>query len=457
MKLFGHGEGAYGFSAAAVRGVAVRMGLLVVLGAAGCASPGPPRAPSLRLPEPVSDLAARREGDVVELRFTAPWRSTDKLPLRMGTENGVLCRAVQGQGCVTVAGFSGKTTIATAGPGGGRNMVTWRDALPVQLTSGPRLLLSYRVEFFNRSGRSAGKSEAAYSVAGPTPVAVEDLRAGGSRLGVILSWRADPAGAGEVVLERETLVAEKLVSAGTPEGTAVREAGSTPQPPPESPRVRTSGAHRDGAPRPAAAERGAAANVVWLRANGAGDTAAATAGGGGNAGQTLDTTGEPDVAYRYTAWRSLTVKLGGRSIELRSAQSNAVEYTLRESYPPAAPTGLSAAGFFAPGGATATATPGSSAGYAVDLIWAPVDEAGLIAGFGGYNIYRAKQEGGAGVEGAGVEGAGGRTRLNQAPVALPAYRDSSADPADGYRYFVTAVDAKGNESEAATVMLAPAQ
>jgi hypothetical protein len=438
MKLFGHGEGATGF-APAVRGLAVRMGLLVVLGAAGCASPGPPRAPSLRLPEPVSDLAARRVGNVVELRFTAPWRSTDKLPLRVGTIDGVLCRAVQeGQGCVTVAGFSGKTAIATAGPVGSRNVVTWRDSLPPQLTSGPRELLSYRVEFFNRRGRSAGKSEAAYSAAGPAPVAVQDLRAGGSRLGVVLSWRAGLAAEGAVVLERENLAPE------TAEGTPVRRPGTTPEPQ----RARTSAVHRAGALKPATAERGATANVMWLEAN--------AAGGGGGGDQTLDTSAEPDVPYRYTAWRSLTVKLGGRSIDLRSTPSNAVEYTLHKSYPPPAPTGLSAAGFFTPASETPGETPGSRAGYAADLIWQPVDDAGLIAGFAGYNIYRAKQEGGSAGE-PGVEGAGGRIRLNQAPVALPAFRDSRADPANTYRYFVTAVDAQGNESSPATVVLEPSQ
>ena len=38
----------------------------------GCASPGPPHAPSLQLPQPVRDLTATRIGNTVELRFTRP-------------------------------------------------------------------------------------------------------------------------------------------------------------------------------------------------------------------------------------------------------------------------------------------------------------------------------------------------------------------------------------------------
>ena len=46
-----------------------------------CASPGPPRAPSLQLPNPVSDLSAARVGDHVEIRFTVPRETTDHIPV----------------------------------------------------------------------------------------------------------------------------------------------------------------------------------------------------------------------------------------------------------------------------------------------------------------------------------------------------------------------------------------
>ncbi len=46
-------------------------GLVVV----GCASPGPPRAPSLHLPQPVKGLTAERHGDAVVVRFATPQRT----------------------------------------------------------------------------------------------------------------------------------------------------------------------------------------------------------------------------------------------------------------------------------------------------------------------------------------------------------------------------------------------
>ena len=90
---------------------------LCALLAAGCASPGPPRAPSLELPQPVADLAAERSGNSVELRFTVPHLSTDKLPLFDRRHphkmlRGVVCRAVGHRDCTPVAGLSTELTAA---------------------------------------------------------------------------------------------------------------------------------------------------------------------------------------------------------------------------------------------------------------------------------------------------------------------------------------------------------
>src|SRR5215469_3025808 len=50
--------------------------------AVGCASPGPPRPPSLNLPEAVKDLTAERVGDAVRLQWTTPETTTDRLPVK---------------------------------------------------------------------------------------------------------------------------------------------------------------------------------------------------------------------------------------------------------------------------------------------------------------------------------------------------------------------------------------
>jgi hypothetical protein len=60
----------------------------------------------------------------------------------------------------------------------------------------------------------------------------------------------------------------------------------------------------------------------------------------------------------------------------------------------------------------------------------------------GYNVYRET-----------VGAAGGATKLNDAPVVLPGFRDATANAATRYRYRVTAVDKKGNESGATTYVL----
>jgi hypothetical protein len=336
----------------------------------------------LQLPEPVKDLQAQRAGDVVELSFHAPERSTDKQPLPANGVQGIVCRELEGQACVAVAGLSAKVTPLlhgsrkTAGPG---EWLTLHDALPPELTHGRDRLLAYRVEFFNATGRSAGRSEAAYTVAGSAPAQVQGLRVEGSRLGVALRWQPQP-GEASVLLHREALspqLAEKRQSKA--EAMAADE---------------------------------------WL------DTHAIAGGFEGD--ETLDATAQPDTTYRYTAVRQRGVSLDGHKVQLRSAPSAPVTFTLRTVYPPPAPTGISAAGF-------ATAS-----GYAIDLIWQPVGDAGLA----GYNVYR-------------IDAAGTRMKLTAIPIKQPAFHDAGAVAKTAYRYAVTAIDERGNESPAAMVTVGP--
>jgi hypothetical protein len=46
-------------------------------------------------------------------------------------------------------------------------------------------------------------------------------------------------------------------------------------------------------------------------------------------------------------------------------------------------------------------------------------------------------------------------QLNTLPILQPSFHDATANPAESYRYSVTAVDAKGNESPAFTITLTP--
>jgi hypothetical protein len=281
-------------------------------------------------------------------------------------ESGSICREVEHRGCVAVGQ---KMDAAIAGANGGHNIIVWHDALPAELTTGKPRLVGYRVEFYNASGKSAGKSDASYAIAGEAPQRVTGLRAEGSRLGVVLHWDSVANAQGEVVVKREDLL------------------------------PKTKPAKND---------------TVLLAANASGEVSS-----------TLDTSAKPDVPYRYSAMRELHVTLGGRTLMMQGEESAPVSFTLRQTYPPPTPTGLTAEAY------------AKDAEYAVDLIWQPVDEAGLVTKLAGYNVYRTTD--------------GTKTKLNATPVPVPAFHDGAAKSSTAYTYSVTAVDVQGNESSAATV------
>jgi hypothetical protein len=343
-------------------GLTISLALCAIL---GCATPGPPKPPSLNLPEPTRDLTATRIGNTVELRFTVPSRSTDKLPLRGANLQARFCRSLEAQPCQTLP-----ATIVPLDPESSRhNSFTWTDTLPADLAAGNPRLLRYTVEILNVSGHSAGRSEPAFTAAGSAPPAITDLNAEGSRLGILLRWDAASAQGSEIVLQRQKLADVSMVQLAAPAGS-----------------ISTS---------------------------------------------LLDTSAKLDTPYRYTATRSRTVRFGERSVELRSSPSTSVDLTLKAIYPPLAPSGLTAAPF----------TSAQNEAFAVDLIWQPVDDSGQIVPLAGYNVYRAAGD--------------ISTRLNDSPVVLPAFHDGTAVFGVNYRYRVTAVDAKGNESASVSVVVGP--
>src|SRR5579863_10782647 len=77
MRIWDKGLGKAGGTMTAKR-LTARFGWMLALGVglAGCASPGPPLPPSLKLPEVVSSgLTATRVGDEVRLHWTTPART----------------------------------------------------------------------------------------------------------------------------------------------------------------------------------------------------------------------------------------------------------------------------------------------------------------------------------------------------------------------------------------------
>lgn len=173
----------------------IPLGLALLFMVAGCGMVAAPQPPSLKLPEPVSDLTAQRTGNQVVLRWTMPKRATDKV-LLVGRQTAVVCRREGSAPCVVV----GEAGFAPEGA------ASFTDKLPTALTDGPLRALTYTVELENSLGRSAGPSNIAMTAAGAAPPRIVDLRARAQADGVVLSWT--PTGVAQTV-RIERVLAEK--------------------------------------------------------------------------------------------------------------------------------------------------------------------------------------------------------------------------------------------------------
>lgn len=190
----------------AVALIALSLPLLFMV--AGCGLVAAPQPPSLKLPEPASDLTAQRTGNQVVLRWTMPKRTTDKV-LLVGKQTAVICRGEGAAHCVVVseAGFAPEAAAS------------FTDTLPAAFVDGPLRPLTYTVELENSLGRDAGPSNAAVTAAGAAPLRITDLRARAQADGIVLSWT--PTGAEQTVRIERVLVEKKSTakSAGPTEQT----------------------------------------------------------------------------------------------------------------------------------------------------------------------------------------------------------------------------------------------
>jgi hypothetical protein len=395
------------------RVLAAAVAALLIACTAGCGSPGQPRPPSLNLPEVVKDLTAERVGDVVELRWTTPEKTTDGLDVK-GLMTAEVCRTA-----VASAASSGCIPVVRLPVQPGPTRAS--EALPPALTVDPPALLGYRVQILNAHGRSAGPSAEAFAASGVAPPAVEQLRAIATAEGATLEWQKKdttavveldrlPVGANGVAVEpapakRPAKASSKSLMKKQTAGkkTAGKETGQgKPGVPASTPKVQQS-----------------SSGPVEVKLRTPPEVA--------DAGGTIDHTAQMGESYRYTAQRVRTVLLEGHRLEMRSFASGPVTLVVRNMFPPHAPTGLEAV----PGGAAT----GDRAERSIDLSWTPNTERDLA----GYIVYRQE------IDAKGVA-AGTATRLNPTPVAGPAYRDQTAEAGRRYAYFITAINAAGNES-----------
>jgi len=253
---------------------------LFLMSFAGCGTPGAPQPPSLNLPDPVADLSAIRTGDQVELTWTMPKKSTDKLMLKDSVAVHV-CRR-EGTGACLDAGTE------LLAPGGDAK---WGETLPPSLNEGTPRPLTYVVELRNKQGRSAGVSNAAVVLAGAPPPPVTGFRIELRKQGAVLHWMPEDEST-PIRLQRTLL---------TPPTTKAKEDFASPPPEPVEQNLLVEDVKR---------------------------------------GEALDKTIRFGETYAYRAQRVSRVAVDGKTLELAGALTLPVKVIAADVFPPAVPTGL---------------------------------------------------------------------------------------------------------------------
>jgi hypothetical protein len=159
--------------------------------AAGCASPGVPQPPSLRLPVAVDNLSAIRKGDRVVLTWSPPTVTTDHQVARWPTTT-LICRVLNQfpiNVCAEVVKQIKSSELASAMPAARRPVVSFEDVLPPALT-GFQNQATYAIEVVNQRGHSAGLSNQVRIPLAPVAPPPTRFRATLDAQGPLLEWNA---------------------------------------------------------------------------------------------------------------------------------------------------------------------------------------------------------------------------------------------------------------------------
>lgn len=363
--------------------------------AMGCANPAPPHPPSLHLPNLVKDLTASRVGDQVEFHWTTPTKTTDALLIK-GAMTAEICRVAAPASNSAAAPRCTPVKRLPVQPGPSQTA----EVLPQPLTLGPSALLLYRIQIFNSREHSAGLSAPAFAVSGAAPPPVEQLHAKAIRSGVMVEWQPQTT-ASAVELDR-------LIDGAVTHGKTA---------PPKSksiPKTRSATSKSNEPVKSPLQSKTVTPEETRLR----------TPPSSSDLGGTIDRNAQMGQTYHYTAQRVMSASLDGHSLEIRSSVSPAITVSVRDTFPPAPPTGLAAV----PGGDTPS-------DRSIDLSWEPDADPDLA----GYLVYRQS------VAPNGIP-EGSASRLTSTPIDAPAFSDKTALPGRRYAYHVTAIDGLGNES-----------
>ena len=366
--------------------------LLLLVGAlawlSGCASIGPPQAPSLELPKPPTDLRASRKGDKVTLTWTIPQRTTDRQSVRYLGKTEI-CRGVATalKVCGTPVGdeapptgFAGtKKAAANAGtkkpagkkPAAKKLTATFVDTLSSALEQEhPMEFASYAVEVLNTAGRGAGLSNQVRVALVPTLAPFGDFSAHPTAQGVQISWRCSSTAEGRSGVKYLFRIYRRLESSSN-----------------------------------------------WNKVIDV-DATQCAEGAGRGISSFVDQAFEWEKTYFYRGTAVSVIEAAGKpAVEVEGDDTPEVKVFAHDVFPPAVPSGVQAV-FSGPGQQPF-----------IDLIWAPVSDADLE----GYNVYRH-------------EAGSVPVKVNAELVRTPAYRDSQVVAGRTYFYSVSAVDQRGNES-----------
>ena len=251
----------------------------------GCGTPAQPLPPTLKLPELVKDLSARRVGDTVHLKWTTSRRSTDNVVIQGKVSFYIWRKPGTGKG----------DRVGDSSAEAGEE-AEFADQLPSELQKGAPSLITYTVELLNHQGHSAGLSNLAYSAAGAAPPAVLDLSATVTKEGVLLHWAAlENYGGPETFRIHRTMLdadsAKKASSAGTGEVPASMTLLVTP---------------KEGKDR----------------------------------GMALDASATFGHRYEYWIERLIHDEVGGKPVEIVSGPSNLIRVNAKDVFPPLPPEAL---------------------------------------------------------------------------------------------------------------------
>lgn len=346
----------------------------------GCAAPSEPTPRRAKVPQSVSDLSAEQTGDSIVLSFMLPRKTEDHRPL---------------DGVLTVKIFrqfepSSSARAAPSMTSEQRPYVTLPAEDVARLAKDGRLRFASPVkpeEEFQRAGgkiifmvrtQLAGHKESedsnlAVVALYPAPAIPQGLAAEISQTAVALQWNA------------------------VTQNTA---GGALDSPP----RYRIFRWEQNSSTQPASAAVPNKSEQAWNQLAEVPETSYG------------DMTFEFGKTYSY---KIQAVELYG-NVAVTSADSQPLEVTPKDTFPPAAPQGL-----------VAVVVPASSSEPPyVALSWAVSPETDLA----GYNVYRSEQ------------GDEKGQRMNGQLLLTPTYRDAPVAAGHSYFYTVTAVDRAANES-----------